>query len=162
MTVERRTEPLVAGLPQTIVLDADVSLAVTLPNGLAAQWTDADPQAVVSSSRPETQPHVPDGGAPVGSVARPPLRLLVLVRAVPVAAVPLVAALHRTVPDDGGPDGVRVELEIVAWELRAGTLRGAGDFGSFVDLAWRRADSATDGFEPPPLNPMFLRRVVAA
>jgi hypothetical protein len=160
MTLARRTEPLVAGLPQTIVLDADVSLALALPNGLAAQWLDADPQALVSSSRRELEPHAP-GGEPAGAVLRPPLRLLLLVRSAPVAAVPLVAGLRRLVPDDGGPAGVRVELEIVGWEVRAGTLRSPGDFGSFVDLAWRRADSAAERFEPPELNPMLLRRMAA-
>jgi hypothetical protein len=156
MTLERRTEPLVAGLPQTIALDADVSLAVTMPNGLASQWLDTDPQALVSSSLPELEPH-----APGGAVARPPLRLLLLVRSAPVAAVPLVAGLRRVVPDDGGAAGVRVELEIVGWEVRAGTLRSAGDFGSFVDLAWRRADAAAERFEPPALNPMLVRRMAA-
>jgi hypothetical protein len=156
MTLERRTELLVAGLPQTIVLDADVSLALALPNGLAAQWLAADPLAVVSSSLPELEPHTPGG-----AVARPPLRLLLLVRSAPVAAVPLVAGLRRVLPDDGGAAGVRIELEIVAWEVRAGTLRSAGDFGSFVELAWRRADSAAQRFEPPALNPMLLRRMAA-
>jgi hypothetical protein len=157
MTLTRRTEPLVAGLPQTIVLDADVSLALTLPNGLAAQWLAADPQAVVSSSRSELEPHAADAGV----APRPPLRLLVMAGAQPVAAVPLVAGLRRTLPDDGGPNGVRVELEIIGWEVRAGTLRSPGDFGSFVELAWRRADKGTERFEPPPLNPMLLRRMAA-
>lgn len=158
MTLTRLTERLTGGLPQTIPLDADVSLALTLPNGLALQWRDADPQALVSSSAPEAAPHAPDAGDPVGAVRRPPLRMLVLVRGAPAATVPLVAALKRTLPDDGGPEGVRVALEVLGWELRAGTLRGGGDFGSYVELAWRRADSAAGGFAPPPLNSMFLRR----
>lgn len=157
MTLARRTEPLVAGLPHTIVLDADVSLALTLPNGLAAHWLAADPQALVASSRPELEPHVPDPAV----VARPPLRLLVMVASKPVAAVPLVAGLRRGLPDDGAAGGVRVELEIIGWELRAGTIRGFGDFGSFVDLAWRRADRAAPRFEPPPLNTMLMRRSAA-
>ncbi len=157
MTLARRTEPLVAGLPHTIVLDADVSLALTLPNGLAAQWLAADPQAIMASSRPELEPHVPESGA----VARPPLRLVAMVSSKPVAAVPLVAGMRRAVPDHGDAGGVRVELEIVGWEVRAGTLRGSGDFGSFVDLAWRRADRAARRFEPPPLNAMLMRRSAA-
>ena len=134
MTLARRTEPLRDGLPHTIALDAEVSLVAVLPNGLAVPWLQADPLAIVSSSRPEGDPHVPGAAPP----PRAPLRLLVLTGPQPVAAVPLVAGLHRTLPDHGGPDGARLELEIIGWEVHAGTLRGAGDFGSFVDLAWRR------------------------
>jgi hypothetical protein len=149
---------LTSGLPQTIVLDGDVSLTLTLPTGVALQWRDAEPLALVSSSDVELEPYTPDPGEPVGAVRRAPLRLLVLAGGRPVAAVPLVAGLHRTVPDQGGPDGVRIELEVARWEIRAGTLRSPGDFGSFVELAWGRADRGGDAFEPPPLNPMFLRR----
>jgi hypothetical protein len=134
MTVEHRTEPLRDGLPHTIALDAETSLVAVLPNGLAVQWLQADPLAIVSSSHPEGDPHVPGAATP----PRAPMRLLVLAGSQPLAAVPLVAGLHRTVPDDGGPDGARLELEILGWEVHAGTLRGAGDFGSFVDFAWRR------------------------
>lgn len=158
MTLAPVSALLTSGLPQTIVLDGDVSLAVTLPNGLALHWRNAEPQALVSSSLVELEPHTPDPGEPVGTLRRAPLRLLVLVRGLSVAAVPLVAGLHRTVPDDGGSDGVRIELEVRRWEIRAGTLRSPGDFGSFVDLAWRRADAGTDAFEPPALNAMFVRR----
>lgn len=154
----RMTEPLTAGLPQRIVLDGDVSLVVTLPNGLALPWRDADPSALVSVSEPEVEPHAPDPNALVGSVARPPLRLLVLVHGAPVAAVPLAAGRRGVVPDGGG--AVRIELQLLAWELRAGTLRGGGDFGSFLELAWRRADAGTDAFAPPPLNGMLMRRLV--
>jgi hypothetical protein len=134
MTLVRRTEPLVGGLPHTIGLDTELSLALVLPSGLAMQWLRADPLAVVSSSAGDGEPHVPDA-APA---PRAPLRLLALVRSQPVAAVPLVAGLQRALPDDGGPGGARLELQILTWELHAGTLRGAGDFGSFVDVAWRR------------------------
>jgi hypothetical protein len=158
MTMTRVTERLTAGLPQTIALDAELSLAVTLPNGLAVQWRDADPHALVSSSAAEREPHAVDGNG----TRRPPLRLLLLVRGAPVATLPLVAGLRRVVPDDGAAGGTTVEIEVFAWELRAGTLRSGGDFGSYVDLAWRRADSAAAAFEPPPLHPMYLRRIGAA
>jgi hypothetical protein len=162
MTLARVTERLTAGLPQTIVLDAAVSLAATLPNGLALQWRDADPQAIVSSSAPERAAHARDPEEAIGAVGRPPLRLLVLINGASCASVPLVAGLRRTVPDDGATDAVSVELELIGWELRAATLRGAGDFGSYLELAWRRADSAADRFSPPPLNPMYLRRIGGA
>jgi hypothetical protein len=158
VTLTPVTEVLTSGLPQTVVLDGDVSLALTLPTGLALQWRDADPTALVSSSVVELEPYTSDPSEPVGAVRRAPLRMLVLVAGRTVAAVPLVAGLHRTVPDQGGPDGVRIELEVARWEIRAGTLRSPGDFGSFVELAWRRADQGGDAFAPPPLNPMFLRR----
>jgi hypothetical protein len=52
-----------------------------------------------------------------------------------------------------------VELAILDWEVRAGSMRGAGDFGSFIELAWRRADQAVDTFRPAPVHRRVAERL---
>jgi hypothetical protein len=135
----RISQPLANGLPYAIRLDAQLRLVVALPTGLAMAWLDADPAAIVSRSSDQTVPPAAGATQPVGAIAYPPVRLYLLRDGTPLASVPLVAGLRRSVPD-AGSDGVLVELLVLAWDLRAGTMRGPGDVGSWVDLAWRRAD----------------------
>lgn len=153
----RLTTPLSAGLPQTIELDREISLAVTLPNGLARSWLEADPSHVVSSSADELAP-APAGASADDDRIRSPLRLLVLVGGALVAAVPLAAGLRRTVPDDASGDAL-VELVVLGWDVRAGSLRGPGDAVSNLDLAWRRVIRGSDAFEPPRLHPAVAVRL---
>jgi len=47
---------LANGLPQTLDLDRDVSLVLIVPSGLAVQWRDADPSALVSAGADELAP----------------------------------------------------------------------------------------------------------
>jgi hypothetical protein len=42
--------------------------------------------------------------------------------------------------------------------LHAGCLRGAGDYGSAVKLAWRRADLGAEQFPPLALPPTVAAR----
>jgi hypothetical protein len=261
---ERVSVQLVNGLPTTIDLDADLSVALVVPTGLATTWRDAEPTAVVSRSGPETEPHrrpdlklsppagvtatasagggaltsgiyyyevtalgangesLPSDGVSVqvsgpGKVAlvwtavagadayriyrgpgpgrdqvsysvrtnsftdkglpgaalsapappshlaavdRAPVRLLLRQRSPLSASLPLVAGLRRSVPDAGDAAlGATIEIAVIAWDVRAGSLRGAGDFGSRVELAWRRVDEAGEQFEPPPLAPRVARRL---
>ena len=141
---------LLGGLPVTIPLDEEVALVIVVPTGLAAAWREADPTSVVSRSTPELTPVA----APVGG-NRAPARLLVRVEGAIVGSVPLVANLHRRLPDDAA----RVEVMVISWDLRAGSLRGPGDVGSRLELAWRRTDQGTDLFAPPPLHPALLARL---
>jgi hypothetical protein len=98
--------------------------------------------------------------AQLGAVDHPPLRVLLQEGATLSASVPLLAGLRRIVPDDGNSEtGATIELAVLGWDIRVGTLRGAGDFGSRVDLAWRRADKADEQFEPPPLSPRVAERL---
>jgi len=73
--------------------------------------------------------------------------------------VPLVAGVRRFVPDEGSTRGAAIELVIIGWDLRAGTVLGPGDFGSRVTLAWRIASSASPEFAPPPINANLARRL---
>ncbi len=153
-------EPIVGGLPFTLQLDAETRLVVTMPNGLGQAWRDADPTSIVSKSDDQMAATAPGQAEPIGDVTRPPLRFLIMRSGEIIASVPLVVGVSRTLPDGGENDrGARVEVVLMSWDLRAGSLRGPGDFGSRVTLAWRRADGAVSTFSPPPVNPYLLRRL---
>jgi hypothetical protein len=148
--------PLVAGLPFALPLDAETSLVLTMPTGLALTWRDTDPTTPVSRSEDEWAPAAaPDPAAPVGDAARPPLRLLLQQGGATVASVPLSAGLRRALPDGAA----RFELVVLSWDVRAGSVRGPGDFGSRLVLAWRRADLAVTEFSTPPPNPQLVPRL---
>ncbi|MDA0160859.1 hypothetical protein OM076_11335 [Solirubrobacter ginsenosidimutans] len=147
--------PLIAGLPQRIALGAAHHAVLVLPTGLARSWVAADPAALVGTSDPDFAPF--DPGTPLpGLGARAPLRLVVRAGTDVLGSLPVVAGLRRMCRDDGGA-GV-LEVCVGAWQLRAGTVLGAGDFGSFVELGWRRADLAARAFGPPPPSRFVLKR----
>ncbi len=153
-------EPIVGGLPFTLQLDAETRLIITLPNGLGLAWRDADPTSSVSRSDDQLEASGAGQSEPIGDAARPPLRILMQRAGTVVASVPLAVGVRRTLPDGGDRDrGARIEIVILGWELRAGSLRGPGDFGSRISLAWRRADQATLSFAPPPVNAHLLQRL---
>jgi hypothetical protein len=153
------SEPMTRGLPHTIVLDRATRATVVLPSGLARAWRDADPTDVVSASADEHAPVVADALRVREDVARAPLRLVVERSNVVLAIVPVTAGLRQVVPNDGGVRGAVIEIVVLAWDLRAGTVRGAGDFGSRLSLAWRAADRASTEFAPPPMNANLARRL---
>src|SRR6185295_6047336 len=128
--------------------------------GLAAQWRDGPPDAVLSASAVQRAPHVADDDVPVGAVAAPPARLVVLDRGQPTGVVALVAGTTWRVPAGGIDDrGVRAEIAIVDFELRSGALRGPGDALSNVVLAWRRLDRAVERFSVPPAPRKVIARL---
>ncbi len=152
-------EPIVNGLPHTIALDDGLSLAVVAPSGLATRWRDADPTAIVSSSDEDVRS--PDPAATV-VVSRCPARLLLRAGTAVVSSVPLAAGVRRAIPEAGGVgSGVRIAVVVLAWDIRAGSLRGPGDFGSRIALATRRADRAGDTFETPAISPDLIARLKA-
>jgi hypothetical protein len=163
---ERRLVQLVNGLPAKIDLDAEVSLVLVAPTGLAATWRDKPGDAIVSTSaeerdrRPEPAQNAPPG--PVAVVERFPLRLVERRNGRLGATVPLAAGLMREVPDSGGDSsGVVADVALLSWDVRAGTLRGSGDFGSRIELAWRRADGDHADAQPAPAHPRVLERIGA-
>jgi len=133
---------LTAGLPARVDLLTGVHAMLVLPTGLARQWWDADPGDVVATAADDRQPHRPD------RPARPPLRLVLLRGGEVLGSVPLAAGLRRTCPDSGARGAV-VEVTVVDWLLLAGTVRGPGDYGSFLTLSWRAADAGEDTFDVP-------------
>lgn len=156
----RVDERIVNGLPHSIQLSDNIMLVVVIPNGQAVAWRDADPAAVLSSSGDELLPAAAGGDEPVGHVKRAPARILVRISGKTAASVPLVAGLRRSIPDSGdGRSGVRIELAILSWDLTTGIMRGGGDFGSSISLAWRRADRAVEHYSTPVINPHLVPRL---
>ncbi|MET8040933.1 hypothetical protein ABZU25_08710 [Micromonospora sp. NPDC005215] len=156
-------QSLTAGLPHRVELGAGVHAVLILPTGLARQWLNTDPLAVVSSSADDLAPRPapPAVLPPPALVGRVPLRLVVRQGMRILGSVPLAAGLRRVCPDAGpstGPAPIVVELLVLGWLLHAGTVRGSGDYGSSLALAWRRADRAVDQFGPPPINEFVWRR----
>ncbi|SCE98736.1 hypothetical protein [Micromonospora mirobrigensis] len=143
--------PLTAGLPQRVELADGTHGVLILPTGLARQWLDADPLAVVSASADESAARPVPAPRPLPAVgARAPLRLVVRQGTRILGSVPLAAGLRRAC----GP----VEVVVLGWHLTAGTVRGAGDYGSWLWVGWRVADRAVDTFGPPPINAFVWRR----
>ncbi|MET8373905.1 hypothetical protein ABZU42_29845 [Micromonospora profundi] len=157
-------QSLTAGLPHRVELGAGVHAVLILPTGLARQWLDTDPLAVVSSSADDLAPRpAPQATAPAPAlVGRVPLRLVVRQGTRILGSVPLATGLRRVCPDaglttDANPSAA-VEVLVLTWLLHAGTVRGSGDYGSTLTLAWRPADRAVDQFGPPPINEFVWRR----
>jgi hypothetical protein len=152
-------EPLVQGLPRFIRLSGELRLALLVPTGLIRPWLDADPSLVVSSSAREIQPRQPTPDEePHGWTAQPAARIVLMDRNTPVACAGLTAGRPITLPESGAA-GVRVSILVLDWDLRAGSLRGPGNFGSHIRLAWRAADAATSHFSTPPVNPVLVKRL---
>lgn len=152
----RIRQSIPAGLPLVIPLGEGLRLVLVVPTGLATTWRDADPTAVVTQSAPEQGAHDPQAPAPLPRV---PGRLMLLAQGDVLESVALAAARRARLPDTGRSDiGVRIELIVLGWEIRAGSLRGPGDVGSWIEIAWRRADQAADEFSAPPVSPDVLER----
>lgn len=154
-------QSLTAGLPQRIELGAGVNAVLILPTGLARQWLDAEPLAVVSTGADDLAVRPASAPVPLPRlVARSSLRLVVRRGQQILGSVPLAAGLRRTCTAAvAGPAGAAsVEVFVLDWHLAAGTVRGAGDYGSYLSIGWRRADQAVDDFGPPPINAFVWRR----
>jgi hypothetical protein len=131
------------GLPHAIALEGEYSLLLVVPTGLARAWLAASPTAVVTSSRPQLAPVAPKQAVPAGAPAR-----LVVLRAGRLAgAIPLAAGASAVVPEADFVAGTRIEVFVREWDLRAGSLRGPGDVGSRVSVAWRRIDRGAATFD---------------
>jgi hypothetical protein len=148
-------QPLLRGLPATFALDNELGLALFVPTGDALLWRDADAGALIAAGSEERAPRAPDDRE--DPVARPPARLVLRRGTTLLAEAPLRAGLTWRMPDDGGGSQL-IELWILDYALHAGTLRELGDFGSFVDFAWRRIDRGTDQFTLPALDPRVAER----
>lgn len=150
--------PILNGMPHIVELAGDLRVVLIVPSGVAEPWREIDPQTLVSSSLPERNPPDAAAASGPGSVARAPARLLLQSASQTIAVAPLVAGVRWLLPRSGDA-GARIELIVLEWDLRAGSLRGPGSFGSRLVFAWRRADTAVDRFSEPPLNPVLVKRL---
>lgn len=149
------------GLPFNLQLNAATTLVLVVPNGLAHTWRDADPSTVVTRSDEELAPHTPAPATPVGDVTRPAARLIARRGGLAVGSLPLAAGLRRYVPERLTAAGESLlEVLILSWDIRAGSLRGAGDFGSRISLCWREADRAVTQFSTPPVDQYARPRLI--
>jgi hypothetical protein len=136
-------------------LDLELGVVLFVPTGSAVLWRDADPTAIVADSDLDDAPSIPqDPETP----PRAPARILLRRGRTVIAVAPLVAGLWRVLPD-GDHDASMVELYVVSFRLTAGTLRGAGDYGSFVEVAWRRGAAGATGFTVPRIDPRVAERL---
>ena len=151
---------IAGGLPDVIRLDGDLTLLVVVPSGLASTWRDRDPAAVISHSLQELDAWSPRSEE-IGHARRVPARLLLRAGRTVVGALPLVAGVRRRLPDSAEV-GVQVEVVVIGWDLRAGSFRGAGEVGSRVEVAWRRADRGVDRYSGPTISPHLRARLDAS
>ncbi len=156
-------QQIVQGLPHTIKLTDHLGLTLLLPNGLAHEWRDADPEAIVSRSADERQAATAAQIAARADLPRPPLRVMVQLDGVLQESVAVVAGGRVPSPRSGRPDrGVRLELVFLSWLITAGTVRGLGDYGSRIRLAWRARGAGVDDYAIPPVNPNIVPRLAVA
>lgn len=159
----RLRHAITGGLPHSIPLDSAVRLVLVLPTGRARFWADLDPLAVIATSADARAPRADAPLGPVGAVDRAPLRLVALRGKTPIGSIPLVTGAVHTLPSNPGPGlPATLALTLLAWDIRAGNARGAGDFGSFVELAWARRDRPADSFATPVVPRAVVQRLDAA
>jgi hypothetical protein len=145
---------LTAGIPYTYALDARWSVILRYPTGLMNAWIAADASDVASSDAPERAPR--PAGADIGP--RDPVRLTVTLDKQTRAVVPLTAGRRALIANDGA-DPAALELAILSWTITAGSVRGGGDSGAVLSLAWRDATRAVDAFATPPIQPLVALRL---
>lgn len=136
---------ILQGIPHTIALDGEFSLLLVVPTGLARSWLAAEATAVVSSSRPKLTPVSPKTPDTLDVAAA--ARLVVQRAGAMSGTLPLVSGFSAVVPERADSPGTKLRILILEWEIRAGSLRGPGDVGSRIVLAWRRIDQAGGTFD---------------
>jgi hypothetical protein len=150
---QRSRQELTRGVPFQWTLEGDLDVVLFVPTGFAILWRDADPAAVASAGAAELAPHAAPRGADPHE--QPAIRLLIRRARATVASIPLAAGLARITPDGDGARSA-LELFVTVWVLHAGCVRGPGDYGSFIDLGWRRADRGSSAFGVP--GPVYRPR----
>lgn len=152
---------MINGLPHYVDLPGSVRLKIVLPTGLMQPWLNVDPTALVATSEDELAPRPAEWAEEIGGAARPALRVGVTQANQGLGTVPFALHARRTLRNDGDPNqGSTLEIVMLEWRLFAGTLRGQGDFGSYVQFGWRTANRAVDIFGPPVINPYLWHRLI--
>lgn len=156
-------QQIVMGLPHVIKLTENLSLTLMVPNGLAHEWRDADPEAVVSTSKDERQPLRAGQIAARSTLPHPPVRLMVKLDGVFQESISVVTGRQTASPHSGVSErGILLDLVLLSWHITAGTIRSIGDYGSRIKLAWRERGKGIDDYAIPPVNPNIVPRLEQA
>ncbi|MBX3337187.1 MAG: hypothetical protein KIT71_11980 [Nitrospira sp.] len=150
-------DSILRGLPHFIQLTGELRLVIMISTGVIKHWMDADPLLVVSKSEAQIAPKLAGETADYGSVELPSARIVLQEGTKSIASAGLTLGKITTLPETGS--AVRVQVCITGWDLRAGSMRGPGNFGSRISLAWRPANSAIVHFSTPPVNPVLVKRL---
>lgn len=151
---------ITSGLPHVMPLSGELVLVLAVPTGLARAWREADPSAVVSHSDDQLAPQEEQLAERIATPWYAVAHLLLRRAGATVATVPLIAGMLMALPHAGDEQAaVEIEVLALAWDIRAGSLRGPGEWGSRISLAWRRADQGTPHFTTPAVNPYLLARL---
>jgi len=154
------TEVVTNGLPHRVAL-GELELVFTVPVGLMAQVVAVASDVVVASSEGTFAPAMAmDAGRDPVREGRLRVTARVAGRSTVTAAV--VANRVLAVPSAAEVLDVRYEVCCLAWSITAGALRGAGNHGATIEIAWRRADRAVGEFSTPPLPPTLVPRLPPA
>ena len=119
----------VDSMPHELALADGWSVILYAPTGIAREWLDGDPAAVVSSSRLESVPHA----APGDEAARAAPRLVIRRGGALLGALPLAAGVIGTFHTPSA----MLEIVAVSWEIRAGAMRGGSPGSARIELAFR-------------------------
>lgn len=140
------TSRITLGLPHVMVLDQRLTLGLVAPTGIASFWLATPREAVVSQAG-EDRP-----GAP-------PFRLTLRADGARMIGVaPVVLGPARFV-GSAGTEAPGLRLRVTGWMIHAGSLVGAGDFGSYITFDWKPWGTAAGRFEAPIARPAVLRRL---
>jgi len=132
---------LAGGLPRELALGDGWSVILQVPTGVATTWLDSDAAAIVSASELERVPYREEA---LDAAARCAPRLVARHGGAPLAAIPLVAGVTTRVRDSAA----LLEVVPLAWELRAGAMRGAAGHPAHLELAWRSHVALGGGMLP--------------
>lgn len=159
----RVEDKLLGGVPHSVQLGEGSVAVLIVPTGLATVWRDADPDEIVSRSVDQTVP-LAEAPVEIGATGKAPARLLVRGSGgTPMGTVPLSLGVLHSLPETGTTNaGPRIELMLLSWDIRAGNLRGPGDFGGYISVAWRRADRGVEHYSELPVHPDLRPRLILA
>lgn len=136
--------PIDRGMPATLQLTQEVEALAIIAGGLARAWETMDSSTVVHD------PAISETSSAM------PIRLLFRMANKRLGVVPL--ALGPTQMIGQGEAGY-LAVQFIDWKIHAGSIRGGGDFGSFVELGWRHSRERPAEFVSPAAGQAVLRRL---
>lgn len=132
------------GLPATLALAQNTEAVAMIGGGIMRRWqTTAALELVHSASLEDAD-------------AAMPVRLLLRREHKRLGSIPLRPGPVQIV---GSRKAGYLAIKLIDWSIYAGTVLGPGDFGSFIELAWRFSNERPAEFTLPPVRTGVLRRL---